>query len=74
MPIKIIITKTLEDWWGADEALADGGETALLELLHEDILALIENASWTIEIEKQSKDPEQLRDFHKDDKGDWYPF
>jgi hypothetical protein len=48
MPIKVTIIKTLEDWWGAEEALADGGTEAVLELMREDIYAVVEGAAWTI--------------------------
>ncbi len=46
--IRIVIRKDLEEWWGADDALADGGEQGVIELCKEDVSALLEGATWDV--------------------------
>lgn len=43
MSVTVIITKTLEDWWGADDCLRDGGVKGVIELIMEDISAFVDN-------------------------------
>lgn len=54
--MKVIIEKELEPWWGVDDLLEDmttatdaEKEAAIVELLNEDISALLNGASWRIE-------------------------
>ena len=49
MTIRVTITKTLEDWLGAEDYLAYGGEVALKEGLLEDANSLLEGATWAFE-------------------------
>ena len=55
--VHIAIAKTLEDWWGVDDLLADmAGATdeekkeAIIEFVDEDRTAFIEGAEWTVTI------------------------
>lgn len=60
MKIRVAIEKTLEDWWGIDDLLQDMSEAskeeqdqAIIELLREDLIAVIDDASWTIAREEE---------------------
>lgn len=46
--IRVLLKIDLPEWWGAENALEDGGDAALKELCHEDIEAFLECAEWTI--------------------------
>ena len=46
--IRVLLKIDLPAWWGAENALEDGGDAALKELCHEDIKAFLECAEWTI--------------------------
>ena len=46
--IRILLKIDLAEWWGAEDAMEDGGEEAVKELCHEDIQAFLEGAEWTI--------------------------
>jgi len=48
MSITIRIEKALEPWWGTDEELATLDDTQLIDLLQEDLLAVIEDATWEV--------------------------
>ncbi len=50
MPIKIIIKKTLEPFWGADDPEMD--DAYIVELVNEDIAALLDGATWTVKREE----------------------
>lgn len=47
--IRVTYTVDLPEWWGAEECLADGGKVAVIELVHEDVAAFLEDGSWTVE-------------------------
>jgi len=50
--IIVTVTKVLEPFWGAEEALADGfTEKDILELIQEDVPAFLEGATWSVKIE-----------------------
>lgn len=44
MPVRVTVTSLLPDWWGADEAYADGGAKLVEDLVKEDIFAFFEDA------------------------------
>ena len=48
MSVTVTLSATLPDWWGADEAFADGGEAAIKEMIEEDLFAFAEDAVWVI--------------------------
>ena len=48
MKLKIEISKTLEDWWVDDETARELTDTEILELVHEDIPALLDGALWNV--------------------------
>jgi hypothetical protein len=59
--MKVIIEREIATWWGADEYVtdmrADGKtkdeiERALIELFQEDLIALLDGASWEIVMEE----------------------
>lgn len=57
MPVKVIITKTLEDWWGADDIVADypdkeQRDAGIIELCMEDTVALLDGAQWEVAVEQ----------------------
>ena len=47
--IRVTYSVDLPEWWGADECYEDGGEKAVIELVHEDISAFLEDGAWTVE-------------------------
>lgn len=47
--IRVIYTVDLPDIWGADECYEDGGEKAVIELVHEDIAEFLEGGTWSVE-------------------------
>lgn len=47
--IRVTMTIDLAEWWGADQAMDDGGEAAVIGLLHEDMYAVFEDAMFKIE-------------------------
>ena len=54
--MKVIITKQLEEWWGVDDLRADypdkeDFERAVIELLMEDVQAVLDDAVWEIKEE-----------------------
>lgn len=49
MAIRITLTGILDDFWGADECYEAGGQSAVRELVEEDLSALMENLSFKIE-------------------------
>lgn len=55
MAIRVTLTGILDDFWGADEAFAAGGITAVRELLEEDLPAMMENL--TIKVLKVEEEP-----------------
>ena len=47
--ITVTITKTLEPWaWGTDDELGGLSDKELVELLMEDLLAVVDGAMWEI--------------------------
>jgi hypothetical protein len=48
--IRVTLTATLSDLWGAEDALAAGGEEELKEIIRDDLSAFAEEATWTIEV------------------------
>lgn len=54
--IKVTLTLELSDLWGAEDAYADGGSAAVLEVIKEDIGAFFEEAEdyGSIKIERVS--------------------
>ena len=51
--MKVIIKKEIEEWWGADDLQNDYPDKddfhrAIIELLMEDIQAVLDGATWTI--------------------------
>ena len=55
MTIKIVIEKELEDWWGVDDLIVDMPnatndeiETAIIELVNEDLPAFLNDSTWKI--------------------------
>ena len=48
MPITIIIRKTLDDIWGTDEEFATLTDADIIELLHEDLLSLLDGAKFEV--------------------------
>ena len=53
--MRVIITAEIEEWWGADDALKFGGEPYVIEMLQEDIPALLEKAVWKLELAHPTK-------------------
>jgi hypothetical protein len=53
--IKIIIEKELEDWWGCEDILAlselskEDKIKEIIDLVNEDVIALLDNAKWIVE-------------------------
>jgi hypothetical protein len=47
--MRVTITKELEDWWADPEDWATMTDDEVLELMREDVLAVIEDATWTVE-------------------------
>ena len=54
MTIRITLTGTLAEFWGADECFEIGGKTAIQELLWEDLSAMMEELTLT-KIEPEAK-------------------
>lgn len=52
---RVTLSKVLDDLWGADECMRDCGEAGLIELLHEDLAALLDDMEWTIEEVKDDR-------------------
>ena len=54
MPVTIHLSKTLEDWWGADELVEEYRDDpelfrkVLISLIMEDVLGFIDGATWKI--------------------------
>ncbi len=46
--IRVLLKIDLPGWWGAEDAMDDGGEEAVKELCNEDIQAFLEGVEWTI--------------------------
>lgn len=46
--IRVLLKIDMPEWWGAEDAFADGGDTAVKELAMEDVQAFIEGAEWVI--------------------------
>ena len=60
MSITIIIEKELEDWWGVEDLLVDmpnatddEKRVAVIELLMEDLPAVIDGAKWSVELSNE---------------------
>lgn len=54
--VRVTVTATLkEDLWGATDAFADGGESAVVELIMEDMSAFFEEAKIRAELVDPSK-------------------
>ena len=47
--VRVTYTVDLPEWWGAEECYEDGGEFAVIELIHEDIVAFLEGGSWSVQ-------------------------
>lgn len=47
--IRVTYVVDLPEWWGADECYDDCGKDAIIELMHEDILAFLEDGSWSVQ-------------------------
>lgn len=58
--IRVTLTGILDDFWGADECFADGGQGAIRELLEEDLAAMMENLTLTVE-KVETDDPINAR-------------
>jgi len=43
--MRIILEKELEDWWGIENDMTNED---VINLLHEDMVALLDNMTWTI--------------------------
>jgi hypothetical protein len=57
--VKVTISGTLADWWGADDLIADLTEmgfsaeeieAAIFDTIQEDLFAFTEEATWKIEV------------------------
>lgn len=64
--VHVAISKTLEEWWGADELLADmagaddeAKRQAVIEFVMEDFPAFVDNATWTMTILDDDKGRQQ---------------
>lgn len=55
MAIKITMTKTLEPFWGAEECYADSGSDGLVDLIYEDISALLDGMTISFEQVPETK-------------------
>jgi hypothetical protein len=49
MAIRVTLTGVLDEFWGADQCFADGGQGAVRELIEEDLPALMENLTLKVE-------------------------
>ena len=64
MPWRVTIAKTLEDFWGVDDLVADMPADAtpsernrsIVELLMEDTSALLDGVEWTVTQEEETAD------------------
>ena len=55
MKVTVIIRKTLEDWWGAEDVMEWHQDRAafdeeLVSLVKDDITAFLEGAEWSVEV------------------------
>jgi hypothetical protein len=51
--IKVTMTKQLVDWWISDDDAKDCPRQVFLEMLLEDLPALVNNATWEIKINEE---------------------
>ena len=49
MAIRVTLTGILDEFWGADECFEAGGQGAVRDLVEEDLSALMENLTMTVE-------------------------
>jgi hypothetical protein len=48
MRVSVTVTKELEDFWATEEQFASMSDAQVIELIQEDVTALLEGASWTV--------------------------
>ena len=49
--MRIVVSKTLEPWWGRAEDFAEMTDAEIIELVLEDVGAFVHGAEWEIERE-----------------------